>query len=377
MIAVILFYKGDCFMNFAKLKKDMLIKLFNGFTDIRWAYSANNRKKYTRRSAVKNAEQQVLTEEQKIAAKEFYKPFYNITTAFHNFYTEKTGEFHANYIPGDVHSCYIDPFFSNWAEAEYIDNKCMYPNLFQKVKHAKNIFWRSNNLWFDGGSVPLTKEQVNAKLSEYDAVFLKVATSSCGGSGVFFITGENKETTFWKHIGSISEDVVVQEPIVQHEQLNRLNSSSVNTIRAISLLSESGVKIYSSILRMGINGAKVDNASSGGISCGIDNDGKLKKHAFTSQGKRFNEHPDSKIAFEGFEIPGYNKIQQIIPELHCQAPHFRLISWDFAIQEDGEPILIEANLCNGELVFHQLNNGPLFGEDTYKILSEVFSKDNR
>ncbi len=36
--------------------------------------------------------------------------------------------------------------------------------------------------------------------------------------------------------------------------------------------------------------------------------------------------------------------------------------------------MIEANLNQGELDFHQLNNGPLFGEDTIKVLDEVFGK---
>jgi len=55
-------------------------------------------------------------------------------------------------------------------------------------------------------------------------------------------------------------------------------------------------------------------------------------------------------------------------------PHFRLVSWDFAINEEGHPVMIEANLNLGELDFHQLNNGPVFGEDTKKILDEVFGK---
>ena len=60
--------------------------------------------------------------------------------------------------------------------------------------------------------------------------------------------------------------------------------------------------------------------------------------------------------------------------LHAQMPRFRLVSWDFAIDPDGEPVLIEANLHYGELDFHQINNGPIFGEDTEKILKEVFNK---
>jgi hypothetical protein len=44
------------------------------------------------------------------------------------------------------------------------------------------------------------------------------------------------------------------------------------------------------------------------------------------------------------------------------------------INESGNPILIEANLCRGGIDLLQLSNGPLFGEDTKAILDEVFGK---
>jgi len=86
------------------------------------------------------------------------------------------------------------------------------------------------------------------------------------------------------------------------------------------------------------------------------------------------KHPDSGLIFEGYEVPGYQKCRDAVPMLHAQMPRFRLVSWDFAIDPDGEPVLIEANLHYGELDFHQINNGPIFGEDTEKILKEVFNK---
>lgn len=333
------------------------------------------RRKYWTRLAQSNTVGQALTDSQKAEAGAFFKPYHDISTVFHNFYTEKTGEFHKNYIPDDLHYCYIDPYFNDWEEAVYVDNKCMYEGLFRNVTLAENVLWRSNGMWFDGNAeAPLCPMEVDARLSEQSSVFVKVATESEGGSGVFYISGEDKKAAFWECVGKISADLVVQRPIVQHEALSRINSSSVNTIRVISLLNENGVKLYSSILRMGINGSKVDNASSGGITCGIDELGNLKKCAYTAKGQKFLTHPNSGIAFEGYPIPSFDQIKQMIPRLHCQVPHFRLVSWDFAVREDGEPVLIEANLRYGEIDFHQLNNGPLFGEDTEKILAEVFCK---
>ncbi len=64
----------------------------------------------------------------------------------------------------------------------------------------------------------------------------------------------------------------------------------------------------------------------------------------------------------------------MVKHCHERMGHFRLISWDVAIGENNEPILIEANLRNGECDFHQLNNGPLFGELTDRVLTEVFGR---
>jgi hypothetical protein len=56
--------------------------------------------------------------------------------------------------------------------------------------------------------------------------------------------------------------------------------------------------------------------------------------------------------------------------------HFRMISWDVAIDEQGEAVLIEANLTLGGISDVQMCSGPLFGRDTKKILDEVF-RNNR
>ena len=137
---------------------------------------------------------------------------------------------------------------------------------------------------------------------------------------------------------------------------------------------DGSVKIYSCVLRMGIGGSKVDNACSGGINCGICKDGRLKGVAYNQKGDKFMTHPTSNVKFDEIQIPNFDKVIEKVKILHPFIPHFRLVSWDIAIDEMNEPVLIEANLRYGELDFHQLNNGPVFGKDTKKILNEVFGK---
>ena len=314
--------------------------------------------------------QSVLTEEQKKEIEQFYAPYAKVDTRYHDFYTAVTGNYHVNYLPDNLYYTKIDQYYNNWWECAYIDNKCFYGQMFVGIRQPEEVACRIRGMWFAEGRRQVNRQELKDLLAKEPEIVAKVAVESEGGKGVHFLKGSDFDEKKFRD----DMDIVIQRPLKQHEALRAINATSVNTVRLISLLSEEGVKIYSAILRMGINGARVDNASSGGITCGITEDGKLKKYAYKVNGERYEKHMDSGVVFEGYELPGYQKCREAVRKLHVQMPRFRLVSWDFAIAPDGEPVLIEANLHYGELDFHQLNNGPIFGEDTEKILKEVFNK---
>lgn len=307
----------------------------------------------------------------------FWSRFVKVRPFSHAFYTEKTGLFSPLYLPDSIYFFYIDQFYNSWEAAKYIDNKSMYPRMFDGIKLPRMIACRKNGYWFSEDASPITMQEVINLIMSVDESFIKKATESLGGKGVYyFCPGKQKQTRteLMQILDAINCDIVVQEGIRQNSVMATLNPSSVNTLRLLSLLKKDGsVKIYSVIVRMGIGEAKVDNASSGGITCGVLPDGHLKPIAFNPLGVRFEEHPTTHIQFDQIVIPHYQEIRDKIEKLHLQVPHFRMISWDVAIDSLNEPVLIEANLCDGELDFHQLNNGPLFGEDTDEILCEVFN----
>lgn len=195
-----------------------------------------------------------------------------------------------------------------------------------------------------------------------------------GGKGILVCEKDTDRKEIEDFLNSTSNDIVVQEGLKQSEQMAYLNSSSVNTIRIMTLLRKNGsVKICSSCVRIGLEGSKVDNASSGGIVVGVSEFGQLNKIAYDPDGKSYSAHPSSGVKFDNIVIPSYDKVKDVVVREALSTPQFRLISWDIAIDEREEPILIEANLFVGELEFHQLNNGPIFGDETEEILNEVFS----
>ena len=123
---------------------------------------------------------------------------------------------------------------------------------------------------------------------------------------------------------------------------------------------------------MGVGGQKVDNASKGGVTCGITDEGKLKARLFKLNGESFDVHPTTGQNLDGYQLPSFEKAKELVKRAHPMVPHFKMVSWDVAIDQNGEPLMVEANLAKGSSELHQLNNGPLFGEDTKKILDEVF-----
>ena len=198
--------------------------------------------------------------------------------------------------------------------------------------------------------------------------------SSCG-SGVKSFSLPKEKSQMIKYLDSIDENVVIQEGIKQHEILSRLNPESVNTIRIITHLTNKGdVKMRSAILRMGRKNSIVDNASSGGVTVGIMPDGRLKPEGYDVKGNRYSCHPDSKIKFNEIVIPNFQKLIDNIKQMQWFLPQFRMPSWDIAIDSEGNPRIVEVNMNKGQLEFHQLDNGPIFGEDTEEVLKEVFTK---
>lgn len=321
----------------------------------------------------------MLTQDEQNTIDVFYAPYYFIRHSAHDYYKSILGVFDKRFIPNGVHSAIIDQYFNDWGRAAVIDNKCYYPVMFKDVSLPQMIVYRMGGFWYNKDGCLISPEEAFKDLHQYEELFVKKATDSWGGLGVHYFN--KMEETFDELVKFINDylgDIVIQECIRQSEILAALNRSSVNTVRIMTrLMYDGNVKIQSAILRMGIKGAKVDNASSGGISTGIQEDGRLKSIAYSNTGDKYEVHPSSGVKFSEVVIPNYNKMKEMVIMLQKRFPHFRLISWDLAAGENDEPILIEANLCDGELDFHQLNNGPIFGDETEEILKEVFSHSRR
>lgn len=341
----------------------------------------NRRRYYLWEREIKSRvnDRRILTDDQIKEINLFWNRYRKIKVNAHAFYTEKTGHFASEYIPDSIWYGYIDPYYNPHGLAKAMDSKLLYSRLLpsKKIYHPHNIAYLVNGYWISEDYKPLTLEEVKRRILSKKVIFIKQAEESSGGHGVIYFDatqggGGEKLAVL---LSKLRSNVVIQEGLKQSKLMDRLNSSSINTLRILThLTNEREVKVRSVIVRIGRRGAHVDNASSGGITIGVDNFGRLKSKAYDVKGHLYDAHPDANENFPKCVIPNFSYILDAILELHWCIPQFRLLSWDVAIDENDNPVLIEVNLYSGELDFHQLNNGPVFGDDTQSILGEVFHK---
>ena len=89
-------------------------------------------------------------------------------------------------------------------------------------------------------------------------------------------------------------------------------------------------------------------------------------------GDFYTEHPDTKIKFNGYCISKVTDIVDVALKCHTCIPWLGILSWDFSLDENGTPVLIELNATGQSAWFPQMCNGePLFGEHTAYMLQKI------
>lgn len=291
------------------------------------------------------------------------------------YYASKNGIYDPRYIPNTLYYTKIDQYFNKRKLGWGFNDKNYYSRIFPGVKQPDIILRKINGFILDEKYNQINKTQAWELISQNTEIVCKPALDTGSGRGLHFWNTKDDKDKIERFLSDASSlDYVVQKVIKQHPDLSKIHASSINTLRIVSILLDDGVHILSSNLRMGTGIERIDNVTAGGISCGIKDDGSLKMMASEYySGVMMECHPQGTV-FNGFKIPSYDKAIEMVKKSAPTIPHFRLVSWDIAIDENGEPVLIEANMRKGGINLNQFNNGPLFGDLTDRILSEVFTK---
>lgn len=328
------------------------------------------------RQKMKTADYPRVTREQKKLIKQYWKGYkvsYDYIALCNAQNPSKSG-FDVRYIPYQLEYCFVDPYYSSEQAAQVLDDKNYYDMFFFDVPQPVTIARKVGGTFLSATFEPLTKEAVVDKIEIRGSCIMKVSIDSAGGFGCeVWKKGMSKEKV--ESLLDSEKNIVIQELIRQHDRIAQLHPESINTIRIMTIIRNGEVQILSTLLRMGVGSNCVDNASMGGIYCGIDATGRLKKYAYDRSGMRYEQHPTTNEAFEGYCIPGVEACQNLVKKIAWRFYRTtRLASWDFAIDTEGKPVLIEINMSYGGLDVHQPTNGPLYGDETRAIVDAVFEK---
>ena len=214
----------------------------------------------------------------------------------------------------------------------FFDNKTEFNELFSEYVQRD---------WFDLKNG--TKEEFG-KWLEGKGVLVAKPLDGSSGRDVKKIYPENYRNNpdFYDELKANGTGIV-EECVVQHEAINAINPSSVNTVRIVTLNGPKKNGIVYACIRIGQNGTDMDNVDCGGMACRIDlNSGEISSPGADKQGNVYERHPESGVKLEGFTIPYFEEAKKICLEAAKKVPQMRYIAWDVAITPRG-PVFIEGN----------------------------------
>lgn len=188
-----------------------------------------------------------------------------------------------------------------------------------------------------------------ASLKDFEQ-FVKNKTKICvkpinltSGEGIEIVK-ITKNTNIEKLYNKLKENnqLLIEDFIVQHKEMNKLYPKSVNSLRVISFITDDNkVAILGVIIKMGTKEG-VDNHSNGGLYTFVNENGIVEEPSFDDYGNAYSEHPITGTPIVGFEVPMYKEIIKLIEKAAKVVPQVRYVGWDVAITENG-PIIIEGN----------------------------------
>lgn len=317
-------------------------------------------KKRMPRSSVKSKAQ--IKREMKMYANYWHMPA-NEYIRYGLFEKQLTDDEILDYIPSQFFYCeYLRKSYQNLEKSQtFYDDKL---NQFEILKQhgiptpeILYVIKDAQLMTVDGENVETSA--LTSLLNEANRIFIK-PTDGCGGSGIIVLNNGDQDSLDLNKLGiDKSRTYIVQKGLTQNQEISKIYDGCINTLRTIVQYRNEKVNIVGCILRMGRQGAKVDNSAQGGLSIKVNfEDGSFCPPAQAEHGGgAFAVHPDSGYDFYKNRIGGWDEIKKEIIENVGKLKDFGDVGWDIALTGSGISV-IEFNLGYG-IVHAQLSCGGL------------------
>lgn len=241
------------------------------------------------------------------------------------------------------------------------------------VRTTRSLLTRTAGIHRDANMKELTEREALGFVGSVGKCFAKPTVGTCSGQscGAYdFGDGADKGTGLETKtlLDELRTDFSFQEPKTCHRSISAFHPESVNTLRIMTYRWRDELRVLPMLMRIGCGKSAVDNAHAGGVFIGVSDRGLLAPSALTEFNERFTKHPDTGVVFDGYRIFGAEKVIGAAEQMHATMPQVGIVSRDFTVDEDGEPLVIEANI-RGSIWIPQMANGvPGFGDAAADIL---------
>lgn len=320
-----------------------------------------------------------LSAEQKHEIKQFYKDNFgvDVNLKWHEYYYSVNGIYSPEYIPTYLYYTKICPKMNNPKQMAMYSDKNMIDKLIPSANIPETYVKNINGFFYINGQ-PASFDEAITRCSNLSDAIIKHSTETCKGKSVIrfssvkgsaYIKNNSSTLSMEELLRSYDKNYIVQKAISQCDEMASLNPTSLNTIRITTYKRDKDVVILFTVVRMGRKGSVVDNASAGGLYCGVNQDARLKKEAYTLTPFSKKSISDNGVKFEDFVIPEYEEMCSLVKKWHNKLPYAKFIGWDLAVNSNNEIVLVEINASEPGLF--QAATGPAFGDYTIEIFNEA------
>ncbi len=229
--------------------------------------------------------------------------------------------------------------YNDFNYKSYFLMKDQFDNKFKKYLHRDFLVINENSL-----------NDFNLFIKKHSIFFAKPLDGQCGKK-IEKIDVSKYDGDLFMHLLD-NKLYLLEEPIIQHDEINRLHPCSINTIRMGTIYNKEKKqgKVAVAYFRIG-NGKCVDNFNSGGMVVPIDKkSGSILYPAQDKAGNLYYNHPLTNTAIVGYKIPMFQKAIKLAEELSGIIPEMGVVGWDIAITPKG-PVVVEGNEFPGHDIY--------------------------
>ena len=287
-----------------------------------------------------------------------------------------------NILPDDLSHKAIESILNPVKFRAPYEDKNMFDKILGYEMTAKTLLRSMQGFLYDQTYKPVSTDvDLNKLIKGYQRVVAKQTLETCSGDDVLVF--EQDSNSRWIQIGNpsneltldllknrLGSDWLLQEYLKQSEFMNSLCKTSVNTLRILVYRSvkDDVPHVLNAGIRIGHDGAIVDNSHQGGLFVGLDKNGRLN-HWLTDQYLlKYTVHNDIDFSTVNLQVPDWAKIIAFSEEVARRIPYHRCLNLDVMIDFEGNPKIIEYNIGTMSMWLFQSHLYSCFGEYTDEII---------